>query len=147
MSLMWKGMLREWSIQCIVPEVNISPGYTCDKVLNFNDFNNLVHMAHNRVVWGSMKNAWLLGQCVLLVFLQYFSFIRTIRNYYLNPMPYWIFHMNWCTLQYCSILLSGKQFKDIVNVKVILNEWQTWSLSWNYRLSLSSEIKNISNSR
>ena len=27
-----------------------------NKVLNFNDFNNLVHMAHNRVVWGSMKN-------------------------------------------------------------------------------------------
>ena len=28
-----------------------------NKVLNFNDFNNLVHMAHNRVVWGSMNNA------------------------------------------------------------------------------------------
>ena len=27
-----------------------------NKVLKLSDFDNLVHMAHNRVVWGSMKN-------------------------------------------------------------------------------------------
>ena len=27
-----------------------------NKVLKLTDFDNLVHMAHNRVVWGSMKN-------------------------------------------------------------------------------------------
>ena len=27
-----------------------------NKVLKFTDFDNLVHMAHNREVWGSMKN-------------------------------------------------------------------------------------------